>query len=138
MFPTRSCPPRRSRATRRRRSPRKLGIKEGTVVALVGAPEGFESMLGSEAKMRKGNRGKRDLTIVFAHDANVDALWDSLARNALVDDVWVMWAKKSSPIHAGVTQVLVRDPGMARGFVDFKVCAVDDTWSGLRFKRRGG
>jgi hypothetical protein len=49
-----------------------------------------------------------------------------------------MWAKKSSRIHAGVTQVLVRDPGMARGFVDFKVCAVDDTWSGLRFKRRGG
>lgn len=115
--------------------PRKLGIKEGTFVALVGAPEGFEALLGADGVIRRGNRGRRDLTIVFVHDANVEDAWDRLARDANVDDVWLVWAKKASPLHAGVTQALVRKPGLARGFVDFKVCAVDETWAALRFKR---
>jgi hypothetical protein len=116
--------------------PKKLGIGDGTVVALVGAPEGFEALLGVGAAVRRGNRGRRDLTIAFATDPDVGARWQSLAASPQVDDVWIVWAKKGSPRHAGVTQALVRREGLARGFVDFKVCAVDDTWSGLRFKRR--
>jgi len=115
---------------------KKLGVKEAAVVALVGAPDGFEEYLGSGAVVRRGNRGKRDLTVVFVHDANVEPLWNGLARNSYVDDVWLIWAKKASPEYAGVTQALLRGPGLERGFVDFKVCAVDETWSGLRFKRR--
>jgi hypothetical protein len=57
-------------------------------------------------------------------------------RRFKIDDVWIVWAKKASPLYSGMTQADVRGPGMARGFVDFKVCAIDETWSGLRFKRR--
>lgn len=53
-----------------------------------------------------------------------------------VDDVWIVWAKKASPLYSGVTQANVRERGMARGFVDFKVAAIDETWSALRLKRR--
>jgi len=116
--------------------PKKLGVRAGTVVALVGAPDGFESLLGDSAVVRRGARDRRDLTIVFVHDANVERVWDKLARDAKVDDVWLVWAKKTSPAHAGVTQTRVRGPGLARGFVDYKVCAIDETWTGLRFKRR--
>jgi len=103
---------------------------------LVDAPNGFEALLGDGGVVRRGNGGRRDLTIVFVRDVHVEALWERLARNPNVDDVWLVWAKKVSPSYAGITQALVRGAGIARGFVDFKVCAVDDTWSGLRFKRR--
>jgi hypothetical protein len=66
----------------------------------------------------------------------VEQAWEALARNALVDDVWLVWAKRSSGSHAGLTQSVVRNAGLERGFVDFKVCAIDETWTGLRFKRR--
>ena len=48
-----------------------------------------------------------------------------LAGDEKVDDVWIVWAKKASPLYSDVTQANVREPGMARGFVDFKVCAID-------------
>ena len=68
--------------------------------------------------------------------AEAERVWDRLAVDEKVDDVWVVWAKKASPLFSGVTQANVREPGMARGFVDFKVCAIDENWTGLRFKRR--
>lgn len=87
--------------------------------------------------MRWGGRGRRALTLAFVGGVrDVDRRWDRLAANGEVDDVWIVWAKKASPLHAGVTQERVRKPGLARGFVDFKVAAIDETWSGLRFKRR--
>jgi hypothetical protein len=66
----------------------------------------------------------------------IESRWDRLARDRAVDDVWIVWAKKASPLHRGVTENLVREAGLDRGFVDFKVAAIDETWSGLRFKRR--
>jgi hypothetical protein len=118
--------------------PKKLGIREGSVVALVGAPEEFEiADLPERAVLRRGNRGRRDLTIAFVFGPReCERRWEQLARDAKVGDVWIVWAKKASPRHSGVTQANVRGPGMARGFVDFKVAAIDETWSGLKFKRR--
>ena len=116
--------------------PKKLGIKEGSVVCLLRAPEGFHlGELPEGATLRK--RGARDLTMVFVRSpAETERVWEQLMRDDKVDDVWILWAKKASPFYAGVTQANVRGPGLARGFVDFKVCAIDETWSGLRFKRR--
>ena len=120
--------------------PRKLGIKEGSVIALVAAPDGFERTLGKlpeGAVARRGNRGRRDLTLVFVRSlAELDRRWDHLAADAKADDLWIAWAKKTSAAFAGVTEPKVREFGLARGFVDFKVAAIDETWSGLRFKRR--
>ena len=50
--------------------------------------------------------------------------------------LWIVWAKKTSPLFAGVTENDVRDAALAVGMVDFKVCAVDEDWSGLRFNLR--
>ena len=119
---------------------KKLGIAEGSVVALVGAPAGFHQVLGElppGANLRQSGRGRRDLTLAFVTAvAALDSRWDRLARDQAVDDVWIVWAKKASPLHTGVTENLVREAGLERGFVDFKVAAIDETWSGLRFKRR--
>src|SRR5690348_13692767 len=119
---------------------KKLGIAEGSVVALVGAPEGFERVLGelpSGAVLRRSGRGRRDLTLAFVGAVGaIGPRWDRLAADRAVSDVWIVWAKKASPLHTGVTEGLVREAGLERGFVDFKVAAIDDTWSGLRFKRR--
>jgi hypothetical protein len=120
--------------------PKKLGIGEGSVVALVAAPEGFDQVLGElppGAELRSGGRGARDLTLVFVHGVReIERRWDRLAADRAVDDVWIVWAKKASPLHTGVTETLIREAGLERGFVDFKVAALDETWSGLRFKRR--
>jgi hypothetical protein len=120
--------------------PKKLGIAEGSVVALVGAPKGFAQLLGAlppGAQLRSNGRGARSLTLVFVHGVReIERRWDRLAADRAVDDVWIAWAKKASPLHNGVTETLVREAGLERGFVDFKVAAIDETWSGLRFKRR--
>jgi hypothetical protein len=120
--------------------PQKLGIREGSVVALVSAPDGFEELFDSlpaGAVLRRGDRGRRDLTIVFVRSqAEVERRWARAAASAEVDDVWFAWVKKASPLYKGVTQTSVRDLGLARGFVDFKVAAIDETWAALRFKRR--
>jgi hypothetical protein len=119
---------------------KKLGIAEGSVVALVGAPAGFDQVLGElppGASLRQSGRGRRDLTLAFVTVVPaLESRWDRLARDQAVDDVWIVWAKKASPLHTGVTEGLVREAGLDRGFVDFKVAAIDETWSGLRFKRR--
>jgi hypothetical protein len=119
---------------------KKLGIREESLVALVGAPAEFDQVLGElppGARLRQSGRGRRDLTLAFVTRVQeIESRWDRLARDRAVDDVWIVWAKKASPLHTGVTEDLVREAGLERGFVDFKVAAIDETWSGLRFKRR--
>ncbi|HUQ98986.1 MAG TPA: DUF3052 family protein [Gemmatimonadaceae bacterium] len=60
-------------------------------------------------------------------------LRDRLETNGML---WVAWPKKSSGVKSDVDENLVRDYGLAAGLVDVKVCAIDDTWSGLKFVRR--
>jgi hypothetical protein len=50
--------------------------------------------------------------------------------------VWLAWPKKSSGVKTDLTQQLVREIGLRSGLVDFKICAIDQTWSGLCFTRR--
>jgi hypothetical protein len=50
--------------------------------------------------------------------------------------LWIAWPKKTSPLAGDLTQPEVRRFGLAAGWVDYKVCAIDDTWSGLLFARR--
>ena len=60
------------------------------------------------------------------------------ADRAMADGgtVWIAWPKKASGVVTDVTQTDVRRKGLANGLVDFKICAIDETWSGLRFSRR--
>ena len=120
--------------------PRKLGIKPGMRVVLVKAPEGFaESLdpLPSNVALRTTNRGARDITLWFTRSRR--ELERGMARMAEIAGdgrLWISWPKKTSPLAADHTGEDVRRVGLAAGLVDFKVCAVDEDWSGLAFVRR--
>jgi CheY-like chemotaxis protein len=120
--------------------PKKLGIKSGSTVALIGAPADFAATLGSlpkGASLRPSGRGKRDLTICFVgarHD--LARRLPGLVKAAEQGHVWIAWPKKASGVKTDLTQTHVRRAGLDRGLVDFKICAIDDTWSGLCFARR--
>jgi hypothetical protein len=121
--------------------PKKLGIKADAVVALVGAPSGFERTLGrlpEGVKLHRRSRGPADLTLWFARSLrDLDRGIGRMVRVAGRGGLWIMWPKKTSRLASDLTQVEVRRVGLAAGLVDFKVCAVDETWTGLRFSRRG-
>ena len=121
--------------------PRKLGIKEGSTLAVVSAPDYFEATLGAVPEgvtLRSGNRGKRDITIWFTRSqTDLHRRFDSMARAVGEGTLWVAWPKGSSPLASpGLNEDAIRDLALARGMVDTKVCAIDDDWSGLRLTRR--
>ncbi len=118
--------------------PKKLGIKPECRLALVNAPAYFANTLGElppgvrPAAMR---RGPYDVIVLFARDDRelARALPAARARLDPAGGLWVAWPKKASGIPTDVTESQVRTRGLATGLVDNKVCAIDDTWSGLRF-----
>jgi CheY-like chemotaxis protein len=120
---------------------KKLGIKPGSVVALVGAPDGFEDRIGGLPEgvmVRRGARGRCDLAIWFARSRiEVEKRVVRLGELAGSDGLWIAWPKRSSGVESDLTQSLVRRIGLDSGLVDYKVCSIDDTWSGLRFTTRG-
>lgn len=118
--------------------PRKLGIKEGTRVALIGAPPAFTlGMLPLGAVARRSARGAADLTLWFVRSRRaLEGGVGAMVPRSEGSGLWIVWAKKSSPLAADVNENDVRNAALAAGMVDFKVCAVDPDWSGLRFNRR--
>ena len=120
--------------------PKKLGIKPGFVVALVGAPPEFGQTLGrlpEDVSLRSSGRGKRNLTICFVRSCKqLDLRIDSLLKVSEQGHVWIAWPKKASGLSTDLTQTYVRNTGLAAGLVDFKICAIDETWSGLCFALR--
>ena len=120
--------------------PRKLGIKDGMTVVLVDAPPGFAETLGAlptNVKLRIGGHASRDLTIWCATSrATVERRIAAVAADIGEGGLWIAWPKKSSGVAADLTQAEVRRVGLAAGLVDFKICAIDETWSGLQFVRR--
>ena len=121
--------------------PQKLGIKPAMSVGLVGAPAGFEETLGTlppDAALVRAPRKPVPLVLWFA--ASRKALEGNLARvSALVAQgggLWVAWPKKTSGMPTDLTEQAIRDVLLPHGLVDYKVCAIDGTWSGLKFARR--
>lgn len=120
--------------------PKKLGIKAGSVVALVNAPDDFAATLGAlpdGVTLRNGMRGRSDLVIWFAKSSRelTDRI-DKLAAKVEAGGMWIAWRKKTSRAATDLTQAEVRRVGLASGLVDYKICAIDDTWSALKFARR--
>jgi hypothetical protein len=117
--------------------PKKLGIKPESRLALVGAPVGFEETLGAlpeRVDVKAGVRGPLDVIVFFTTSAaELRRRFDRLA--AALDPagaLWVAWPKKSSGVKSDLTENTVREVALPKGLVDNKVCAIDDTWSGLR------
>jgi hypothetical protein len=118
--------------------PRKLGIKPGSTLALVGAPPRFESALaplpaGAVVVRRVGERPTLTLWFVRRRAELERRIVGIAARS---DGLWIAWPKQASGVQSDVTQAVVREIGLASGLVDFKIAALDETWSALRFARR--
>ncbi|MCB9896470.1 MAG: DUF3052 domain-containing protein [Planctomycetes bacterium] len=122
--------------------PKKLGIKPGARVGLLGAPDDFERTLGSlppDVSLVRRPRGACDLLLWFVtRHADLARGVTSLAQRTGRDGVWICWPKKASGVATDVTQDAVRALGLAHGLVDYKIAAIDATWSGLKFAVRKG
>jgi hypothetical protein len=121
--------------------PRKLGIKPEGRVALVGAPDGFERTLGElpgGATTHRRLQGRFDVIVAFLTGAAELERRLPALRRALTDagGLWIAWPKRSSGVATDLGDGVVRELGLAAGLVDNKVCAIDQTWSGLRFVYR--
>ena len=118
--------------------PQKLGIKHGSRVALIGAPASFRRQLGTlpdGVTFRTRAVGPVELAVWFVTSQR--QLASRIAAMAgLATGLWIAWPKKASGVASDLSDAEVRAAGLAHGLVDYKVCAIDDTWSGLKFARR--
>jgi hypothetical protein len=121
--------------------PQKLGIKEGHRVALVGAPAGFDlGILPAGAALQRGLAGRGqappplDVIVTFVkRRADLAAQLDACrTRMAQSGGLWIAWPKRASGVATDVVEDAIREIALPTGLVDNKVCAIDDTWSGLR------
>ena len=114
--------------------PRKLGIKPGHRLALLGAPDGFELELPEDVSVRRRAGGKVDLILTF-HTSRAELERRLPALRAMMEPaagLWIAWPKRASKVATDITEDVLREIALPTGLVDNKVCAVDDTWSGLR------
>ena len=121
--------------------PKKLGIRPGAVVVLLDAPKHFKDVLGElpeGARLRRQTRGPAQLVLLFCRSRAELHRRLPTARSVLAEKggLWIIWPKKGSALEGDLTQAAVRERGLAAGMVDYKICAVDETWSGLLFTPR--
>jgi hypothetical protein len=114
--------------------PRKLGITEGSTLALIGAPPGLIDRLPPGVKVKRQARGSADVVVAcFTQRREFERRIDALARMVFpAGGLWVAWPKRSSGIETTMHEDVVREVALPLGLVDNKVCAIDETWSGLR------
>lgn len=120
--------------------PKKLGVRPDSAVLLLGAPKEFRRTLGElprGARLRRDSDARADLTLWFVRSRKeLRRRVRALARRAHQGPLWIAWPKKASGVATDLSEPLIRQAGLAAGMVDYKVCAIDATWSGLLFSRR--
>jgi hypothetical protein len=120
--------------------PQKLGIRANSTVGLVNAPDEFESTLGElpeGVELHRQVHDRNDLTIWFVRSSDelqreIEGMAAQLEQGAM----WIAWPKKASGVETDLSQQVVRQTGLGTGLVDYKICAIDKTWSALLFTRR--
>jgi hypothetical protein len=118
---------------------RKLGIGEGDEIALIGAPEWFEDAIDELPDVASVHtdlvdNARYDVIVAFVTErAGLEADLPRLrARMAPACGLWIAWPKRASRMPTDMTDQVIRDVALPTGLVDNKVCAIDETWSGLR------
>jgi hypothetical protein len=113
----------------------KLGIEEGTVLAVLHAPSAWGLVLPPGVTVKRQARGRADVVLAFfEHKVALEERLDALSPMIFPSGgLWVAWPKKASGRKSDLTDEVVRQTVLERGLVDNKVCAVDETWSALRF-----
>ena len=118
----------------------KLGIKPKSRLVLIDAPRSFMMALGKlpdGVAVRKSVVEERDLVIWFVKSKKMlERRIKIIARQVGGGGLWIVWPKMTSRIASDLTQQTVRRAGLSTGLVDYKVCAIDETWSGLKFSVR--
>ncbi len=119
---------------------KKLRIRENSVVALLRAPEGFEAKLEPLPDGARIERQSKGADVILAFASSTAALGRDLPGLARMmragRTLWLIWPKKTSALACDLGEPQVRKMGLDAGLVDYKVCAVDETWSGLAFAKR--
>jgi hypothetical protein len=118
--------------------PRKLGIRDGSRLLLVDAPADFGATLGElPPGVDAVAAGASEVDVVVLFVLDLESLRTQFASLAAAmqpaGGLWVAWPKRSSGVSTDLTENVVRELGLEAGLVDNKVCAIDATWSGLRF-----
>ena len=118
--------------------PRKLGIRPGDRVLLLGAPDGFAGRalqpLPEGARLATQARGTADVIVSF-HTRRAELarrLPRLRERMEPATGLWIAWPKRAAKVETDLTEDVVRELALANALVDNKVCAIDGTWSGLR------
>jgi hypothetical protein len=119
----------------------KLGIKQGLKIGVLNAPRNLKSILGelpSAVTIITKPKISCDLILWFV---KVMIELDSGIENriSLINEkgaIWILWPKRNGKLKSDLTQQDIRNAGLSRGMVDFKICSFDETWSGLKFTRR--
>ena len=117
---------------------RKLGIREGSAVALLDAPEGFPALLAplpGGVELRRTARGPVDLVVLFVTSRARLARRFPAAKGAIGVDggIWVAWPKKAAAMATDLDFDFVQQVGLDAGLVDNKTAAIDATWTSVRF-----
>jgi hypothetical protein len=118
---------------------KKLGIKPGMTVAVIRPPKGFrEELVGlpDDVRLTMATSKPADLVIWFVPDRQTLHAGLALALRTMTTGLWIAWPKKTSKLYKDMTEDHVRGAGLANGIVDYKVCAINETWSGLKFAPR--
>ncbi len=121
---------------------KKLGIKSGMKIRLLHAPDGYlaETLgeLPEGVRVLKARGKEVDVLHLFSTERRlVEAKLEGLKREMATDGcLWLSWPKKASGVETDLDGNVVRELGLEAGLVDVKVCAVDETWSGLKFVYR--
>ena len=121
--------------------PKKLGIKDGARVALLNAPPAFRDTLAplpDGVTFTRGTERPLDLVVLFVRSESElrSAFAPAAARLTPSGMLWVAWPKKAAKVPTDLVEGTVQRIGLEHGLVDTKVCAIDGTWSGLKFVRR--
>ena len=121
--------------------PQKLGIKPGTILVAIDPPENYRKLLApipSGVNFATRPVGNTKFVHLFVKERRLLAEHLQQLRQKIAEDatVWVSWPKKSSGVPTDVTEDVIRAVALPIGFVDIKVCAVDETWSGLKLMIR--
>ena len=116
---------------------KKLGIVEESSVAVVSAPDDFRELLApipAGVTFRSSLRGRADVVVFFTtRRAEFARRIESAGRTIFpAGGLWIAWPKRASGVATDMTEDVVRDVALPLGLVDNKVCAIDETWSGLR------
>lgn len=120
---------------------KKLGIKPGYNVCVLNMPEEYLNWLSplpEGTSVKEKLAGELDLIHLFVKDRETFQQWFVKCKKNLRKDgmLWISWPKKSSKVPTDLDESVIREFGLKESLVDVKVCAVDETWSGLKFVYR--